>query len=104
MSAATDKKDREAATQNLRLAINNAYAFIKGCEATSSFVATSFEELMQKQMDRLQGKNLSGRSAPDRIQSFRDNLTSAINQIKSSASDQFNYPDQNNANSVNTTQ
>jgi len=80
--ATAEQKSQQEATTNLRVALNNAYGFLKGAENTSSFYAVTFEEMVQKQNDRLTGKNLGGRAELDRIAKVRDELTATVNAIK----------------------
>jgi hypothetical protein len=81
---------------SLRVAINNAYGFIKGAEETSGFYAVTFEEVLQRQNDRLTGKNLCGRSEIDRVGKIKSDLISAIEAIKRIPRDRFYYRDGDN--------
>ena len=58
--AANERASREDLTSNLRVSVNNAYGFLKGSENTTSFRAVTFEEMVQRQLDRLTGANASG--------------------------------------------
>jgi len=99
---ATERAAREDAATNLRVAVNNAYGFLKGAEATTTFQSVTFEEMVQRQTDRLEGKNGSGRSEIERITKFRDDLVGAIGAIKNTPQDQFYSQESNDAQGVNT--
>jgi hypothetical protein len=98
----TDRKLQEDANTNIRVSVDNAYGFIKGMETTTSFYAVTFEEMVQQQMDRLTGNNLGGRSAIERMTKIRNELTGAIQAIKSIPPDQMFSQEDNNATCVNT--
>jgi hypothetical protein len=77
----------EAKLAQSRVAINNAYAFLKGTESVNSFDAVTFEEMMQKHLDRLEGKN-GQRSIAEHIAKVCSDLSAAINIIKGVPADQ----------------
>ena len=99
-----DRKLQEDANTNIRVSIDNAYGFIKGMETTTSFYAVTFEEMVQQQMDRLTGKNMRGGSTIERMTKIRNDMTGAIQAIKSIPQDQMFSQEDNNATSVNTTE
>jgi hypothetical protein len=100
--AANERKAREDASSDLRVAVNNAYGFLKGMESIASFYSVTFEEMVQKQTDRLTGKNLGGRAEIDRINKVKEDLVGAIQAIKSIPQDQTYSQEDNNAKGVNT--
>lgn len=100
--ATAERKSQEDKTSSLRTAVNNAYGFLKGMESVSTFHSVTFEEMVQKQTDRLTGKNLGGRSELERIAKIKDDLTGAIDAIKQVPQDQFYNRESNDAEGVNT--
>ena len=94
--ATKEQQAQEDLTANMRLAVNNAYGFIKGMENAASFYVVTFEEMMQQQMDRLNGTNVGGKSAKSRIKTVKDDLVSNINAIKNIPQDQIYGDDPKN--------
>lgn len=99
--AENENASREQKTSNLRVAVNNAYAFLKGAESLQGFQALTFEELVQRQIEQLVGGVGVDRSEIERVRSFKKNLLGAIAAIKQVSQDQPAGGD--NATSVNTT-
>jgi len=95
-----EQKSREDTTATLRETVNNAYGYLKGSENTDSFQAVTFEEMMQRQLDSITGKNGSGSSEMQRIQKVQADLVSCVDTIKNTAQDKF--PKDPNAKAVNT--
>ena len=100
--AANERKSREDLTSNLRVSVNNAYGFLKGMENVASFYAVTFEEMVQRQNDRLTGKNAGGRSEAERLKKMRDDLVGTVSTIKNIPQDQFYSEAENAQNSTNT--
>ncbi len=73
--------DEERKGLPARVDISNAYAFIKGSEAQDSLAALTFDEMMQRQVDRLEGKD-GGRSAIERITEIENRLNAVVEQAK----------------------
>lgn len=102
--AANERKSREDLTSNLRVSVNNAYGFLKGNESLTSFRSVTFEEMVQRQLDRLTGKNAAGRSETERLKKMRDDLVGTVTTIKNIPQDQFYSEAENNAEAVNPKQ
>lgn len=73
--------DEEKKGLPARVDISNAYAFIKGSETQDSLAAITFEEMLQAQVDRLEGKN-GGRSSIERINEIESRLDAVVEQAK----------------------
>jgi hypothetical protein len=73
--------DEERSALPARVDISNAYSFVKGSEAQDSLAALTFEEMLRKQVDRLEGKD-GGRSASAKIDEVERNLKAVIEQAK----------------------
>lgn len=92
--------DREVGLSQIRYAVANAYGFVVGCEATESFAAVNFEEMLSLQVARLTGNGNSSRSAIGQIDSIESDFNAAIETIKSLPKDAFKIPSEgNNVNS-----
>jgi hypothetical protein len=78
----------------LRVAVNNAYAYVKGQESTQSFLAVTFEDLAAAQVQRLSGKGTTTRpNFIDRIKKVEADIVSAAKQIKQLPPEAFLPPD-----------
>ena len=88
---ATPPLDDDLAFQ-LRRAVNNAYAFVRGRETASSFLAITFEDLASAQVERLSGKgaNATRPNEIDRIKKVEGDIVAAAEQIKKIPPDAFN--------------
>jgi hypothetical protein len=86
----------------LRRSVSNAYAFVRGREATSSFLATTFEDLVAAQVDRLSGKgaNPNRPNEIDRVKKVEADIVAAAAQIKQIPPGAFSTA--NNETGVNT--
>ena len=96
----TDKKEQE---QNLELrkAIAGAYAFIEGQKSVQSFAALTFEDLVDQQIERIEGKGTALRpNVLDRVTAIENNVKNAVDKIKKLPSNAFAKPDSKN--DVNT--
>jgi hypothetical protein len=86
----TDKQEAEA--DELRTAVANAYAFSVGQEAAESFSAITFEELLQQQIDRIEGTTTNMRSnLLDRIEKVKTDVLTAVETIRSKPADYFKH-------------
>lgn len=101
------KEDEEDKKQNdnieLRRALNDAYAFIEGQKLTQSFSTVAFEELMDEQIQRIEGTPPPGSTKPnelDRITKMKAELVAAVEKIKALPNDAFKKVRDNN--NVNT--
>ena len=82
MSAKEAQANEELAEQ-LRQSISDAYGFVEGQERTESFAATTFEDLLDAQIERLQGTGTELRpNVLDRIAKVKAGLVSAVAAIK----------------------
>lgn len=80
--------------QRFRIALSDAYAFVRGRETVQSFNATTFEDLAQEQIDRLTGKGTGTRpSEVARVQRVENEVVSAASKIKKMPASAFNSPD-----------
>lgn len=78
----------------LRVAVNNAYAFVKGQEITQSFSSVTWEDLAAAQVQRISGKATPTRpSVIARIQKVESDIVSAAQKIKQIPPEAFNPPD-----------
>lgn len=95
----TDKKEQEQSLE-LRKAISDAYAFIEGQKSVQSFSALTFEDLVDQQIERIEGKGSTLRpNMLDRVDAIENNVKNAVDKIKSLSPSAFAKPDpQNDAN------
>jgi hypothetical protein len=93
--AAKNAEDaKEELADQLRRSVANAYAFVKGQEMTESFSALTFEELLDKQIERIEGPGTDIRpNVLDRIRKVKADLIAAVVSIKSQPDDFFKQPD-----------
>jgi len=78
-----DKPLNDDLALQLRVAVNNAYAFVKGEETTQSFLAITFEDLAAAQIQRLTGKGTTTRpNVIDRIKKAEQDLVSTAEKIR----------------------
>lgn len=95
-----DKKGQELSFE-LRRALGNAYAFVKGRESVQSFSAFTFEDAMDQQIERIEGKGTELRpNELDRITKIENEILQAVNKIKELPPEAFIEPDVEN--DVNT--
>lgn len=82
-------------TSRLRRIVSDAYAFIRGRETTSSFAAITFEDLAQKQLERLSGAGTASRpNELTRIRNIEAELINVAEQIKQTPPEAFLPPDE----------
>lgn len=92
----TDKREQE---QNLELrkAIADAYAFVEGQKSVQSFAALTFEDLVDQQIERIEGKGTALRpNALDRVTAIENNVKNAVDKIKKLPPSAFAKPDPKN--------
>jgi len=78
--------------ENLRLSLASAYSFIRGRELTQTASALTFEELLDRQLERLEGQPPPGRlNELDRIAKVRAELDRTATQAGEFTSSE--YPD-----------
>lgn len=98
-----DENGAKQQEQNLELrrAINNGYAFIEGQKLVQSFSAVTFEELLDQQVERIEGASTTQRpNEIERINKIEAELTSAVENIKKMPDDAFKKTQEDNG--VNT--
>jgi len=79
----------------LRVAVNNAYAYVRGQESVQSFLAVTFEDLAAQQIQRLSGKGTPTRpNYIDRIKKVEQDIVNAAQKIKQLPPDAFLPPDE----------
>lgn len=97
-----DETGAKQQEQNLELrrAINNAYAFIEGQKLVQSFSAVTFEELMDQQIERIEGaSSVQKPNEIDRINRTEAELIAAVENIKKMPDDAFRKtPEENGVN------
>jgi len=99
-----DQNDEQAQEQSLelRIALNNAYAFVEGAKTVQSAASVTYEELIEQQIERIAGAGTSSRpNALNRIDKVLSDVTQAAAKIKSLPDDAFREHDP--ATDVNTT-
>ena len=87
-----EKQEAKKQQQSLeiRRALNDAYAFIEGLKLTQSFSAVTFEELMDEQIERIEGvSKISKPNELDRINKMELDLISAVEKVKKMPNDAF---------------
>ena len=86
-SVSGQQQDQNAAmNQNMRQILNDAYAFVRGCDYNQTVANLTYEELLDAAIDRIEGTANSGnvRSTKlDRITKIKNDLVSAVETIKS---------------------
>jgi hypothetical protein len=96
-----ESSQRQQQNIELRRALNDAYAFVEGQKATQSFTAITFEDLMDQQIERLEGKStISKPNEIDRINKVENALVAAVEKIKKMPDDAFKKTSEEN--NVNT--
>lgn len=97
-----DENGAKQQEQNLELrrAINNGYAFIEGQKLVQSFSAVTFEELLDQQVERIEGKSTTQKpNELDRIAKIEAELVAAVENIKKMPDDAFKKtPEENGVN------
>lgn len=98
-----DEKSTAQQEQNLELrrAINDAYAFVEGQKLVQSFSAVTFEELLDQQIERIEGKGTVRKlNELERIDRIEQDVISAVEKIKKLPDDAFKKTSEENG--VNT--
>lgn len=88
---ATDPQDGgEDLSSQLRRSVASAYAFVQGQETAESFSAVTFEELLDRQIERIEGPGTDIRpNILDRIRKVKEEVLSAVEEIKRQPDDFF---------------
>jgi hypothetical protein len=88
------EKNGQALNLDLRRAVNNAYAFVKGREAVQSFAAFTFEDALDQQIQRIEGTSTATRlNDLERIDKVESDIVQAIMKIKSLPPESFSDSD-----------
>jgi hypothetical protein len=89
-----DDPSLQQTNQNIRVALNDAYAAVQGDQQNQTFSALSFEECCQQQITAINGPDTQSRpNELDSIQQVLNNLTQAVMQIMNAPPDMFLEPD-----------
>lgn len=89
-------------TERQRTALNNAYAFVISDQATQSFLAFTFEEAMDLQIEEIEGEDTPERpNKLGRVNRVEEQVTAAVEQLKAVPDEYF--PKANEEEDVNTT-
>lgn len=68
-------------TVSLRHTVAQAYAFVKGSEAIESFSSYTYEEALQQQVDRLEGKGDVLMAATAQISQIQEDLSKVCDYL-----------------------
>lgn len=107
MTSQSENKGQEDKAQeqnlDLRRILSNAYASLEAEKTTNSFNAYTFEEAMDAQIERIEGKGTPIRpNELDRISKIESELVQAVEKIKAMPPEMFNEKDE--AQDVNTSE
>jgi len=92
----TDKNEQERSLE-LRKAISDAYAAVEGQKSVQSFSALTFEDLVDQQIERIEGKGTELRpNMLDRVTAIENNVKNAVDKIKTLSPNAFAKPDPKN--------
>jgi hypothetical protein len=95
-----EEKKQEVSFE-LRRSLNNAYAFVEGQKTIQSFSALTIEDLLDQQIERIEGQDTQARpNELNRITKTVNDVVAAAEKIKSMPDDAFNEHD--NQKDVNT--
>lgn len=92
MAKGNSQDDPALQEQNfqLRKAIGDAYAAIEAAKTTQTFAALTYEDLLDAQIERISGASTQTRpNALDRVTQIVNNVTSAVEKIKSLPPESF---------------
>lgn len=87
----------------LRMVASQAYALVKGSEAIESFAAYTFEEALQRQIDRLEGGGdvtLAATAQIDKIQNDLTKLRESLDNAPATYEDTLEITDEDNVNTA----
>lgn len=98
---AGEKKLQEQLHLSQRRAINNAYASLQGQKTAETFAAFTFEEAVDAQIERIEGKDTQNHpNLLNRLERIRGELSQAVAELKDVPPETF--LDMNVTNAVNT--
>jgi len=88
------EEDTQVRNTNMREAISNAYAVILGEQSVKSFYAFTFEDALDNQIERIEGKSTKLRpNVLDYIDKVESDVLKVIEQLKALPPDSFLEPD-----------
>jgi hypothetical protein len=91
---AKDQKGQDMALEMRRI-VSNAYGFVQGQAATQAFSALTFEDLMDQQIETIEGDPRNGRpNQLDRIKKTASELRETANKIKAVDPKEFDDHDE----------
>ena len=87
-SVSAQQQDQNAAmNQNMRQIVNDAYAFVRGCDYNQTIANLTYEELLDAAIDRIEGTSTSTGNARStklqRIAQIKSNISTSVDTIKS---------------------
>lgn len=90
-----EEKNLQQFNLNQRRAINNAYAALEGQKNVNSFAAFTFEDAMDLQIERIEGKGSKLRpNELERVDSIEQEMIKAVAELKDVPPEQFLQPDE----------
>ena|SRR5215204_844093 len=95
MASKEDNEARASQTKNLmeRIALSDGYAAMLGQQSIQSFNAFTFEEALDAQIERIEGKGTDRRpNALVRVDRIEGSLLQAISVLKNTAPEEFIEP------------
>lgn len=79
----SEERQKQSAQMKMRRALDDAYGALEGQKCTQTFLAFSFEEALDNQIERISGTSTRLRpNEIDRVKRVRDSLTEAVAAIK----------------------
>ena len=86
-SVSGQQQDQNAAmNQNMRQILNDAYAFVRGCDYNQTVANITYEELLDAAIDRIEGTSTDTGNVRStklqRIAKIKGDLVSAVDTIK----------------------
>lgn len=101
MADSEEQNKEQEQNLEIRKAVASAYAFVDGQKAVQSFAALTFEDLLDQQIERIEGKGTDLRpNQLDRVTKVESDLKAAVDKIKAMPPEAFAKPDPKN--DVNT--
>jgi len=96
--ASKEQKGVDAEAQKTQLmqraALNNAYSSLEGQKAIQSFLAFTFEEALQNQIDLIEGEGTVLRpNQIDQVKGIEENVIKAVSALKQIPPENFVRPD-----------
>ena len=94
MAASAEEQKTDDQNQELRRALNDAYASVEGAKLVNTFSALTFEELAYRQIQRIKAPGTDSRpNELDRTTRTLNDVVRAIETIKKLPDDAFKKPD-----------